>query len=283
MLWVGSLFSAFSQTQVADRWHLIENASAAFLDVVRQHMRTIREVLASNALDPSVLTSAERRQWNGFQHRQETTEAVLALTRAGTPIKAVLRQLSLARMTARRIVRGGGMDMFRTRISTLDPHIATLDADWRAGCRNGAELGRRLREQGFVGSRRVVAEWATRRRLEEMSGFEKRPRKPLSAHQIARFLTISRDQIPREQAFSMAQIQQGVPAIIAARDLVERFHAMIRKRKPDELDPWLPTPRKALSPPSRLGLRQIATRSAQHSCSPGQTVRPKVRSPSSSS
>ena len=121
LLWVGSLFSAFSQTQVADRWHLIENASAAFLDVVRQHMRTIREVLASNALDPSVLTRAERRQWNGFQRRQETTEAVLALTRAGTPIKAVLRQLSLARMTARRIVRGGGMDMFRTRISTWIP------------------------------------------------------------------------------------------------------------------------------------------------------------------
>src|SRR6266436_5628092 len=31
--------------QVADRWHLIENASAAFLDIVRQHMRQIREML----------------------------------------------------------------------------------------------------------------------------------------------------------------------------------------------------------------------------------------------
>jgi transposase len=106
-------------------------------------------------------------------------------------------------------------------------------------CRNGAELWRRLRDQGFMGSRRVVAEWATRRHLDETAGLEKRPRKPLSARQIARFLTISRDQIPRDQAFSVAQIEHGVPTLIAARDLVDRFHAMIRKRQPEELDPWI--------------------------------------------
>ena len=30
-------------TQVADRWHLMENASAAFLDAVRKSMRSIRD------------------------------------------------------------------------------------------------------------------------------------------------------------------------------------------------------------------------------------------------
>jgi transposase len=225
--------------QVADRWHLVENASGAFLDVVRQHIRAIREVLASTAIDPSILTKAEHRQWDGFQRRQETTDAVLELTRKGTPIKQVVRQLGLARMTVRRIVRGGGTDMFRTRISSLEPHLATLDAQWRDGCRNGAELWRRLSDQGFMGSRRVVAEWATRRRLDETPGLEKRPSKLLSARQIARLLTIGRDQIPREQAYNMLQIERGVPALIAARDLVDRFHAMIRNRKPEELDPWI--------------------------------------------
>ena len=37
----------------------------------------------------------------------------------------------------------------------------------------------------------------------------------------------------------MIQIERGVPALIAARDLVDRFHAMIRNRKPEELDPWI--------------------------------------------
>jgi transposase len=225
--------------QIADRWHLLENASAAFLDVVRQHIRAIREALASTAIDPSVLTKAERRQWEGFQRRQEATEAVLGLTRKGIPIKQIVRQLGLARMTVRRIVRGGGTDVFRTRISSLEPHLAALDAHWRDGCRNGAELWRRLHNQGFMGSRRVVAEWTTRRRLDETSALENRPRKLLSARQIARLLTIERDHIPREQAYNMAQIERGVPALIAARDLVDRFHAMIRNRKPEELDPWI--------------------------------------------
>jgi transposase len=269
--------------QVADRWHLVENASAAFLDVVRQHIRAIREVLASTAIDPSVLTKAERRQWDGFQRRQEATDAVLELTSRGTPLKQVVRQLGLARMTVRRIVRGGGTDMFRIRISSLEPHLATLDAQWRDGCRNGAELWRRLRAQGFMGSRRVVAEWTTRRRLDETSGLEMRPRKLLSARQIARLLTIGRDQILREQAYNMIQIERGVPALIAARDLVDRFHAMIRNRMPEELDPWIAAARKAVSLPSRPESRQIVMPSAPHSCSLGQTVRPKAKSPSSNS
>src|SRR5216683_3343077 len=37
--------------QVADRWHLMENASAAFLEAVRRSMRSIRQALGSAAID----------------------------------------------------------------------------------------------------------------------------------------------------------------------------------------------------------------------------------------
>ena len=191
----------------------------------------------ANFADPSLLTCAERRQWDCFQRRKETTDAVLDLKRKGTPIKEIVRRLGLARLTVRRIVRGGGMDMFRTRLNMLDPYLETLDGHWSKGCHNGAELWRRLREQGFTGSGRVVSEWATRRRLDEASA--KRPRKPLSARKIARFLTARRDQIPKCHASDMIKIEEGVPALIAARDLVNRFHAMIRERKPQDLDAWI--------------------------------------------
>jgi hypothetical protein len=77
----------------------------AFLDVVRQNMPAIRAILASTAVDPSVLTSAERRQWGGFQRRKETAEAVLALARKGTPIKEIVRQLGLAPAERDAVVR----------------------------------------------------------------------------------------------------------------------------------------------------------------------------------
>ena len=46
--------------QVADRWHLMENASASFLEAVRRSMKAIRQVLGSTVIDPALLTCAER-------------------------------------------------------------------------------------------------------------------------------------------------------------------------------------------------------------------------------
>jgi len=69
-------------TQVADRWHLMENASRAFLDAVRTSMRQIRGVLGATTVDPKLLTAAERIQHEGYLRREETNLAILGL--AGT-------------------------------------------------------------------------------------------------------------------------------------------------------------------------------------------------------
>ncbi|MCC8984311.1 transposase [Bradyrhizobium sp. 10BB] len=48
--------------QVADRWHLMENASLAFLDGMRKSMGQIRTVVDATRIDPKLLTAAERLQ-----------------------------------------------------------------------------------------------------------------------------------------------------------------------------------------------------------------------------
>src|SRR6266849_3784288 len=224
--------------QVADRWHLMENASAAFLEAVRRSMRPIRHVLGSVVIDPALLTCAERLQHEGYLRREEAYGAIRALVQIGTPIKEIVRRTGRSRKLVREIVRGGGGDVFRCRSNILEPHLARLDAEWSAGCRNGAELWRRLRAGGFRGSLRVVAEWATRRRRAESAGRETLRKVP-PARVLSHLMLSLRDHLTKEDAIPDASIRRGVPQSVQARDLVERFHPMVRQRDPDALPAWI--------------------------------------------
>jgi transposase len=83
--------------QVADRWHLMENASAAFLEAVRRSMRPIRMALGSTAIDPALLTHAERLQHEGYLRREEAHGIIRALAKEGTPIKEIVRRTGRSR------------------------------------------------------------------------------------------------------------------------------------------------------------------------------------------
>ena len=51
--------------QVADRWHLMANASDAFLSAARACMPEIKAVLNATTVDPALLTAAERLRYAG--------------------------------------------------------------------------------------------------------------------------------------------------------------------------------------------------------------------------
>jgi len=67
--------------QVADRWHLMENASTAFLDAVRKSIRPIPAAIGATVINPKLLTSAERLQYEGFLPREDINAAILALAK----------------------------------------------------------------------------------------------------------------------------------------------------------------------------------------------------------
>ncbi len=98
--------------QVADRWHLMKNASRAFLDAVRKSMRHIRTAIGTATINPELLTAAERIQYEGYQRREETNAAVLALAKDNVGIKEIVRRTGHSRGLVRQILRGQRDDVF---------------------------------------------------------------------------------------------------------------------------------------------------------------------------
>jgi transposase len=232
-------------TQVADRWHLMENASQAFLDAVRKSMRQVRAAIGAVTINPDLLTAAERIQYEGYLRREDTNAAILAEAEKGASIKEIVRRTGHSRGMVRKVLRGQRSDVFRVRESSLELHLPWLDVQWAAGHRNGADLWRRLKSIGFRGSLRVVTEWATRRRQSEKVDAGSLRRIP-SARTLARLMTTGRDTLSKSETVTIALIEGAVPLLVEAREVIATFHAMIRKKVEADLDPWLERARSSL-------------------------------------
>lgn len=238
--------------QVADRWHLMENASHAFLDAVRKSMRQVRIAIGTATVNPKLLTAAERLQYEGYLRREETNAVIRSLVSEGVSIKEIVRRTGHSRKLVRSVVRGQRTDIFRIRQTSLEPHLPWLEAQWDAGLRNGAELWRQLRLAGFGGGLRVVTEWATRRRRAEKAenGLGHAP----AARTIVRLMTLERNNLTKAQTMTVAAIEEKLPDLVEARDVVESFHEMLRRKSKDDLDTWIDRAAASLVAPFANGI-----------------------------
>lgn len=112
--------------QVADRWHLMENASAAFLDVVRKSMRSIRAAIGATTINPTLLTCAERLQYDSYLRREDANSMISKLSSDGVPIKEIVRRTGYSRGTVRQIVRGHRTDVAGRRFESWSTSSAKI-------------------------------------------------------------------------------------------------------------------------------------------------------------
>lgn len=77
-------------------------------------------------------------------------------------------------------------------------------------------------------------------------------------------MTIGRDSFSKSETVTVAAIETGVPMLTEARELIKRFHAMIRKKVAADLDRWIDDARSSLiaSFANGIGRDKAAVRAA---------------------
>jgi len=172
----GARQGAPAATQVADRFHLLQNLAEVLTQVFTTHGRVLDAVNATERQQPVPLsdgTSAvpvpppptppaeQARAAQRAARRQARYDTVWALHRQGWSTAAIATQVGCSRRTIERYLQmptwPGRQHRCHYGRSVLNPYKALLLERWNAGCHTAIQLFRALQPRGYTGSYRRVA------------------------------------------------------------------------------------------------------------------------------
>jgi transposase len=266
----GARQGAPAATQVADRFHLIQNLAEALTQVFTTQGRALDAVNATGRQQPIPLpdgTSAvpvpppptppaeKARAAQRAARRQARYDAGWALHRQGWSTAAIAAQVGCSCRTIERYLQMPTWPVPQHRRhygrSILNPYKAYILERWNAGCHTAIQLFQELQPRGYTGSYRRVTAYVSR--IRQAQGIPPRrqglrQRLPVVAEPACQPLTPRRAtwlvlrraaQRPEAEAQQLAQLRAQSAEVAAAIDLAQDFASLVRQRQPAQLDPWL--------------------------------------------
>jgi transposase len=215
----------------------------------------------------AALTAARRAQ------RVACYQQVWTYHRQGWILDAIAPQVGLSRRTVQRYLQNSTFPERQPRHgrgrSLLDPYKATLLAGWNNGCRNGWHLFRTIRSQGFQGQYGIVALYVRRmRQAQRLAPWQRRSAQPLpSVTEAPRRLLTPRwatwlvlrpsARATAQDHHQLAQLTTQAPELAEAVTRAQDFAALVRRRQPGFLEPWLARATASMLPPFRRFARGL--------------------------
>jgi transposase len=266
----GARQGAATATQVADRFHLLQNLREALDQLFLTHSPVLDAVNATLAQQPVPLSDgamavpvpphdlpllAQQRAAQRQARRQALHTQVWALHHQGWTASAIAQQVGLSLRTVQRDLRratfGGRKRRRDLGDSALNPYKSYLLERWNAGCYTAMRLFRDLRQRGYAGGYGVVAASACRLRQAQglppghrcprqaLPPVAEPPCQPLTPRR-ATWLVLRREAKRTEaEAQQLAQLRAQQAEVTEAIDLAQDFATLVRQRQPEALDPWL--------------------------------------------
>ena len=201
--------------------------------------------------------------------RLKRYEEVRALAERGLSLRTIALTLGISRKTAQRFAYAdafpeqGPRPRSTSKPSMLDPFVPSLLERWRAGEFNGTQLYREIREQGYTGSRSLVALFIAdlRRMYPPPPGTSRAwlrkavprppppltdvPRAPppksrrLSPRAASWLFILPHDRLTERQQAQVAQLRQAGGDLENALALSQEFVQLLQERQVSGLEGWL--------------------------------------------
>ena len=266
----GARQGAPGATQIADRFHVLQNLKDVLDHVFTMHEKTLDAVNATLRPRPVPLADgtlavlvpshdmslpAQQRAAQRQARRQALHQQVWALHSQGWTAPAIAQQVGLGLRTVQRDLQSATFAGRKRRSdhgdSLLNPYKPYLLERWNAGCYTAMRLFRELQRRGYHGRYGLVAAYA--RRLRQAQGLapgQRCPRRslprvvapvyqPLTPRRATWLVLRQEAKRTEAEAHQLAQLREHQAEIAEAIDLAQDFAHLVRQRQPERLEPWL--------------------------------------------
>jgi transposase len=261
----GSNTGAPQAKQVADRWHLLKNATEVFEKTICRNYSKLRKVLfpkdseiffteeevadqikaGAEAKTKLLQQSAEKAgELSPFYlEKLKVFEMVKQLQAKGLTINQIRMQINRHFSMVARCCRAVEFEKIKREKGSrlLKPYLKHLKMRWDEGCQNAKQLYREIKEQGYRGSdvtvRRLTYQWKPSI-TQNIRFIKTAPLKLPSVRQLVWLLLKSEEKLTDEEKDFKQKVLENSDEVWQGLSLLNKFRTMVREKKADNYEEW---------------------------------------------
>ncbi len=251
----GAREGAPQATQVADRFHLLQNLSKTLRTLFEQQPHVLQLPPASTSsvesevtlpvAEPTPLAAVPTAGISAQLQQQQTNyQAVQDLRRQGVTLHSIAQQLQFNVNTVSKYARLPAPPAKQRRTTLkLIGHEAFFYRRWNEGERSAKNLFAELQQHGYRGSYKSVARYVAALRgprpAQQAAAAPPAPAIRLTVTQALRVLLLAPEQLTAEQQTQLEHLRHASPLIERAYTLAHQFQTIVRERRSTELPAWM--------------------------------------------
>ncbi|WP_433501477.1 ISL3 family transposase [Sphaerimonospora sp. CA-214678] len=250
----GAARGAPQAIQVADRWHMWRNLGEAVERTVTKHRAHLRDLVVATSpgevpasapvTTPSAgeLAPCEPRSDRLAERTRRRYALVHQLLTQGRDLRAIARELNLARNTVRRFARASDPEELLVHNGTgkrpkmIEEYAGYLRQRWEQGCTNAAQLYQEVTAMGYGGTGRSVREYVRPWRSQIAIVL---PPPPPTVRQATGWFLRHPDTLEADDHQHLQTLTAACPALAAVREHVRSFAQMMTRLTGDGLEQWM--------------------------------------------